>query len=98
MPRARPSRTYLDEHGWRDYELRFLGVDNGMDEETKGHYEFPYGDVRRVHRCGVISAESRAAQYDHPEQARVRPAAVVRVSMRCTLLRTDRVSSPSIRA
>ena len=38
-----------------------------MDDETKGHYKFPYGDFRRVHRCGVISAESRAAQNDYDD-------------------------------
>jgi hypothetical protein len=36
-----------------------------MGDETKGHYKFPYGDFRRVHRCGLISAESRAAQNDY---------------------------------
>jgi hypothetical protein len=25
-------------------------------------YEFPYGDFQKVHRCGILSAESRAAQ------------------------------------
>lgn len=66
-PTAAEQNAYLDKHGWRDYGLWFLGIDTEMDEETKGHYEFPYGDFRRVHRCGVISAESRAAQYDHPD-------------------------------
>lgn len=66
-PTAAEQNDYLDKHGWRDYGLWFLGEDSEMDEETKGHYEFPYGDFRRVHRCGVISAESRAGQYDHPE-------------------------------
>jgi hypothetical protein len=64
-PTADEQNAYLDKHGWREYSLWFLGIDTDMNEETKGHYEFPYGDFRRVHRCGVISAESRAAQYDH---------------------------------
>lgn len=34
-------------------------------EGTKGRYSFPYGDFRRLHRCAVISAESRAGQYGH---------------------------------
>jgi hypothetical protein len=38
-----------------------------MGEETKGRYKFPYGDFRRVHRCGVISAESRAAQQSYDD-------------------------------
>ena len=28
-------------------------------------YEFPYGDFKDLHRCGVLSAESRAGQYKH---------------------------------
>ena len=37
------------------------------NRETKGHYSFPYGDFRKVHRCGVISLESRAGQFDHDD-------------------------------
>ncbi|HWD81306.1 MAG TPA: hypothetical protein VG497_20570 [Kribbella sp.] len=66
-PTAAEQNAYLEKHGWDDYGLWFLGIDTEMGEETKGRYEFPYGDFRRVHRCGVISAESRAAQYNHPE-------------------------------
>jgi hypothetical protein len=69
-PTADEQNTYLDKHGWDDYGLWFLGIDTESNEETKGRYEFPYGDFRRVHRCGVISAESRAAQYDHDEIAK----------------------------
>jgi hypothetical protein len=32
---------------------------------TKAHYAFPFGDLRDVHRCGVLAAESRASQYRH---------------------------------
>jgi hypothetical protein len=66
-PTADEQNAYLDKHGWRDYGLWFLGVETDMDTETKGHYKFPYGDFRRLHRCGVISAESRAAQNDHDD-------------------------------
>ena len=34
-------------------------------EHTKGRYEFPYGDFKNVHCCGVLTAESRAGQYKH---------------------------------
>ena len=33
----------------------------------QGHYSFPYGDFDKVHRCAVISLESRAGQYDHDD-------------------------------
>jgi hypothetical protein len=69
-PTADEQNAYLDKHGWNEYGLWFLGIDTEASEETKGRYEFPYGDFRRVHRCGVISAESRAAQYDHDEIAK----------------------------
>lgn len=36
-----------------------------MGEYTKGRYHFPYGDFRKLHRCAVISGESRAGQYRH---------------------------------
>jgi hypothetical protein len=69
-PSADEENAYLDKHGWDEYARWYLGVDTDMDDETKGRYKFPYGDFRRVHRCGVISAESRAAQYDHDDIAR----------------------------
>jgi hypothetical protein len=31
----------------------------------KGHYKFPYGDFKNIHRCGVLAAENRAGQYKH---------------------------------
>jgi hypothetical protein len=37
-------------------------VDDEQPTETKGHYEFPYGDLTDVHRCAILSAESRAGQ------------------------------------
>jgi hypothetical protein len=40
-------------------------INDEKPEDTKGHYEFPYGDFKEVHRCGVLSAESRAGQYKH---------------------------------
>jgi hypothetical protein len=64
-PTAEQENTYRDKHGWSDYGQWYLGVDTEMGDETKGHYKFPYGDFRRVHRCGLISAESRAAQNDY---------------------------------
>jgi hypothetical protein len=33
--------------------------------DTKGRYKFPFGDFKRVHRCAVLSAESRTGQYKH---------------------------------
>jgi hypothetical protein len=66
-PSADQENKYLEKHGWQDYGRWYLGVDDEMGEDTKGHYKFPYGDFKKVHRCGVISAESRAAQQDYED-------------------------------
>jgi hypothetical protein len=42
-----------------------LGINEEKHKNTKGRHEFPYGDFENVHRCGVLTAESRAAQYKH---------------------------------
>jgi hypothetical protein len=67
QPSAEQENKYLEKHGWQDYGRWYLGVDDEMGEDTKGHYKFPYGDFEKVHRCGVISAESRAAQQDYED-------------------------------
>ena len=56
----------LDSKGEDEYAKWFLGID---DEEggPKGRYKFPYSDLKKVHRCAVISGESRAGQYDHDD-------------------------------
>lgn len=68
-PSADDENGYIDKHGWDEYALWHLGEDPDASEETKGRYSFPYGDFNRVHRCAVISLESRAAQNDHDEIA-----------------------------
>ncbi|MHA6795519.1 hypothetical protein ACVGVM_18675 [Pseudonocardia bannensis] len=50
-------------HGYDEYASWHLGIDDEHGEETKERYEFPYGDFERVHRCGVLAAESRAGQH-----------------------------------
>ncbi|HWR85724.1 MAG TPA: hypothetical protein VN200_07010 [Rhodoglobus sp.] len=60
----------LDQHGWDDYAKWHLGEDKQATEETKGRFSFPFGDFTKVHRCAVISLESRAAQYDHDDIAK----------------------------
>jgi hypothetical protein len=65
QPSAERQNEFIEQHGWNDYRRWFLGIDDAHGEETKGRYKFPYGDFEDVHRCAVISAESRAAQYGH---------------------------------
>jgi hypothetical protein len=61
-PSAEQENRYIEEHGYTAYARWYLGVDDEENEETKAHYKFPYGDFEKVHRCGVLAAESRAGQ------------------------------------
>lgn len=65
QPSAEQENEFIREHGWNEYGRWHLGVDTDEPEETKAHYKFPYGDFVNVHRCAVLSAESRAGQYKY---------------------------------
>lgn len=69
-PSTEDENAFIKKHGWEQYALWHLGEDPDKTEETKGRYSFPYGNFAKVHRCGVISLESRAAQNDHHDIAR----------------------------
>lgn len=64
-PSAADENAFIDEHGMDEFALWHLGEDTEKTEGTKGRYLFPYGDFAKLHRCAVISGESRAGQYDH---------------------------------
>ena len=69
-PSAKKENAYIDAHGIDDFGRWHLGVDRGENEGTKERFSFPFGDLKKVHRCAVISLESRAAQYHHASIAR----------------------------
>lgn len=62
QPSAAQENDYIASHGMAEYGTWYLGVDEREKPEVKAHYKFPYGDFRKVHRCGVLAAESRAGQ------------------------------------
>jgi hypothetical protein len=64
-PSAQEENEFIRLHGFAEYGKWYLGINDEKSEETKGHYEFPYGDFKKVHRCGLLTAESRAGQYQH---------------------------------
>lgn len=66
-PSAAEENAFIEERGWGEYSKWHLGIDTEQSAETKGRYSFPYGDFKKVHRCAVISLESRAGQFDHAE-------------------------------
>jgi len=67
QPSAEEENRFIERHGWTEFGKWYLGEDDEKSEETKARYSFPYGDFEKVHRCGVLSAESRAGQYDHTD-------------------------------
>jgi len=64
-PAAEKENKFIQQHGMTEYGRWYLGINDQRAADTKGYYEFPYGDFENIHRCGVISAESRAGQYKH---------------------------------
>jgi hypothetical protein len=65
QPSAADENEFIRRQGLGEYGKWHLGVDVDEPTDTKAHYKFPYGDFTKVHRCAVISAESRAGQYKH---------------------------------
>jgi hypothetical protein len=81
-PSADDENRYIEREGWSAYATWYLGIDRAESDETKARHSFPMGDFRRVHRCAVISLESRAAQYDHDEIARAAKGLLERIDAR----------------
>jgi hypothetical protein len=65
QPSAQDENEYIKKHGFGEYGKWYLGIDTEEDEDTKERYKFPYSDFEKVHRCGVLAAESRAGQYKY---------------------------------
>jgi hypothetical protein len=67
QPSAKEENEFIKRHGLSEYGKWYLGLDDDEDSKTKGHYKFPYGDFKKVHRCGILAAESRAGQYKYSD-------------------------------
>ena len=67
QPRADAENAFLESHSWEEYAAWHLGLTEGANDETKARYGFVYGDLRRVHRTGLIACQYRAAEWRHKE-------------------------------
>jgi hypothetical protein len=67
QPKADDENAFLKNHSWDEYAEWHLGLTEGAQDETKARYAFVYGDLRRVHRSGIIACEYRAAEWRHKE-------------------------------
>jgi hypothetical protein len=65
QPNATAQNEYLENHTWQEYSGWHLGLTDGAGEETKGRYAFVYGDLRRLHRSGLIACVYRASEWRH---------------------------------
>ena len=65
QPNAEAQNAYLETHSWDDYGKWHLGLTNDANEETKGRYAFVFGDLRRLHRMGLVACQYRAAEWSH---------------------------------
>jgi hypothetical protein len=67
QPSTADENRAIAEHGWVAFGRWHLGRDDARPPRTKAHYKYPYGDFEDAHRCAVLSAEVRAAQYKHDD-------------------------------
>jgi hypothetical protein len=65
QPDAAAENHYLERHTWDEYAAWHLGLTVGAHDGTKARYAFVYGDLRRVHRSGLIACVYRAAEWRH---------------------------------
>jgi hypothetical protein len=65
QPSAQQENEFIARYGFAEFGKWYLGVNDEKPEDTKAHYEFPYGDFEYVYRSGVLTIESRAGQYKH---------------------------------
>ncbi|MGH2446131.1 MAG: hypothetical protein ACRDGD_08850 [Candidatus Limnocylindria bacterium] len=84
QPRADDENAYLESHTWEEFAAWHLGLTDGAADETKARYGFVYGDLRRVHRSGLIACRYRATEWRHKE---------VELAAHELIQRLDRVSA-----
>jgi hypothetical protein len=65
QPSTNEENEFIRSYGFDAYAKWHLAVDDQKSRDTKLRYKFPYGDFKKVHRCALLSAESRAGQYKH---------------------------------
>jgi hypothetical protein len=67
QPDAAAQNAYVERHSWVEYAGWHLGLTEAASDETKARYAFVCGDLRRVHRTGLIACVYRAAEWRHKQ-------------------------------
>lgn len=65
QPSAAEQNAYLERHSFDEYARWHLGLTAGASDGTKARYAFVVGDLRRVHRSGLIACVYRASEWRH---------------------------------
>ncbi len=66
-PVAEEENEFIRAHGFAEYGIWHLGIDETHAEATKARYKFPFGDFKNVHRCGLLAVKSRAHQFGYAD-------------------------------
>ena len=69
-PSTQTENEFIETNGFFEYSKWFLAVNDEYREESRRHYEFPYGDFENVHRCGLLASQSRAGQDKYVDVAK----------------------------
>ena len=67
QPTTDDENRYLRNHSWDEYAEWHLGLTEGANDETKARHAFVFGDLRRIHRSGLIACHFRAAEWRHKD-------------------------------
>ena len=67
QPDAEAQNAYLQRHSWEEYARWHLGLTDGANDGTKARYAFVFGDLRRLHRSGLIACVYRASEWRHKD-------------------------------
>jgi hypothetical protein len=65
QPKAEDENAFLKTHSWKEYAAWHLGLTDGATDETKARHAFVFGDLKRIHRSGIIACQYRAAEWRH---------------------------------
>ena len=67
QPSTDDENAFLESHSWEEYGEWHLGLTDGATHGTKARHTFVYGDLRHVHRSGLIACQYRAAEWRHKQ-------------------------------
>src|SRR5262245_24357721 len=65
QPSAEEQNDFLAKHSFDEYGQWHLGLTQGPKDETKARYAFVYGDLKKLHRTGLIACVYRASEWRH---------------------------------